>query len=262
MQEEESSSSKAETPVIVIGENCKDKFVYGRCDRMCPEAPVPVFKPTGDITINDGMAGNVASNVTSLGFPVHHIHNAGDITKTRYIDYKTNQMLLRVDDNDHSDSLLIEGLNAALIAAADLVIVSDYNKGFLNEGTLKEIFALNPNCFLDTKKRLKSSWAKGARCIKINEPEYEATKDTISKSLLNKIVITRGDKGCDYRGVNYPPQKALQTIDVSGAGDTFIAGLATSWLETRSIKKSIPFANKCANKVIQQRGVTAVEMNI
>jgi len=260
MQKEESSSSKQETPVIVIGENCKDKFVYGHCNRMCPEAPVPVFKPTGDITINDGMAGNVASNVRSLGYPCHHIHNSGDTIKTRYIDYRTNQMLLRVDDNDYSSPLVIEGLTAALVASADLVIVSDYDKGLLTEATMKEIFELNPNCFLDTKKRLRASWAGKARCIKINEPEFEATRDSISQSLMKKIVITRGDAGCDFQGETYPPRKALQTIDVSGAGDTFIAGLATKWLETRAIKDSIDFANECAHKVIQQRGVTAVEM--
>ena len=31
--------------ILVIGDSCKDKYIYGLCDRMCPEAPVPVFQP-------------------------------------------------------------------------------------------------------------------------------------------------------------------------------------------------------------------------
>ena len=31
--------------VLVIGDSCIDEFVYGKVDRMSPEAPVPVFQP-------------------------------------------------------------------------------------------------------------------------------------------------------------------------------------------------------------------------
>ena len=31
--------------ILVIGDSCKDKYIYGLCERMCPEAPVPVFQP-------------------------------------------------------------------------------------------------------------------------------------------------------------------------------------------------------------------------
>jgi len=247
--------------ILVIGELCKDKFVYGRADRICPEAPVPVFKPTGDITINDGMAGNVASNIRGLGYDCHHIRNAGEITKTRYIDYKSNQMLLRVDDHDYAERIVLEGLNTPLISSADLVIVSDYNKGFLLEEDLAAIFKLNSNCFLDTKKRLKASWASGARFIKINESEYAETKDSVTKALARKLVVTWGDKGCVFRDKKYPPVEALQTIDVSGAGDTFIAGLAVKWYETRDMSQAIDFANLCAHAVIQERGVTFIKHN-
>ena len=29
--------------VLVVGDSCKDVHVYGECDRMCPDAPVPVL---------------------------------------------------------------------------------------------------------------------------------------------------------------------------------------------------------------------------
>ena len=44
--------------ILVIGELCIDKFVYGEVKRLSPEAPVPVFNPIVTEE-NRGMAGNV-----------------------------------------------------------------------------------------------------------------------------------------------------------------------------------------------------------
>ena len=48
--------------ILVIGESCKDVFNYGNCDRLCPDAPVPVFNGTAT-TVSDGMAMNVLHNI-------------------------------------------------------------------------------------------------------------------------------------------------------------------------------------------------------
>ena len=48
--------------ILVIGELCIDRFVYGEVKRLSPEAPVPVFNPK-DIIENKGMAGNVVENL-------------------------------------------------------------------------------------------------------------------------------------------------------------------------------------------------------
>ena len=86
--------------ILVIGDSCTDVFVYGSCQRLCPEAPIPVFEPSKTVT-NDGMAGNVVANLKALGVNhVESITNKEQITKTRYVEDKSNQMLLRVDSND------------------------------------------------------------------------------------------------------------------------------------------------------------------
>ena len=86
--------------ILVIGDSCTDIFIYGRCQRLCPEAPIPIFEPSKTIT-NDGMAGNVVRNFKALGVTdVDIITNKEQITKTRYVEDKSNQMLLRVDGND------------------------------------------------------------------------------------------------------------------------------------------------------------------
>ena len=53
--------------VLVIGDSCTDKFVYGECNRICPEAPVPVFNPIEQKS-NGGMAKNVFNNLITLFF--------------------------------------------------------------------------------------------------------------------------------------------------------------------------------------------------
>ena len=52
--------------ILVIGDSCKDVHVYGKCERMCPDAPVPVFVPT-KLKENLGMAGNFLGNGYFIG---------------------------------------------------------------------------------------------------------------------------------------------------------------------------------------------------
>ena len=71
------------------------------------------------------------------------------------------------------------------------------------------------------------------------------------------MIVTIGSKGCKYKEEIYPvPEVSVK--DVSGAGDTFLAGLVIEYLKSNNIKKAIEFANKCATKVVQKRGVTTI----
>ena len=111
--------------ILVIGDSCTDIFIYGSCQRLNPEAPIPIFEPSKTVT-NDGMAGNVVRNLKALGVTdVDIITNKEQITKTRYVENKSNQMLLRVDGNDRVansfDSSKID------FKSYDAVVVADYD---------------------------------------------------------------------------------------------------------------------------------------
>lgn len=41
--------------ILVIGDGCIDRFIYGDSLRLCPDAPVPIFTPTDSVQ-NGGMA--------------------------------------------------------------------------------------------------------------------------------------------------------------------------------------------------------------
>ena len=244
--------------ILVIGESCKDVFYYGKVNRLCPEAPVPVFKVIST-SENGGMAKNVQSNLISLGNHVHILTNKNweKITKARYVHSDSNHMFLRVDENDENyGQLCEEEFNEIDLTIYDAIVVSDYNKGFLTEDMLCVISMMHNLVFLDTKKIL-GPWSEGFDFIKINSKEYDLTKHTISDKLKNKLIVTRGPLGCEYRERMYPVPN-VEIKDTSGAGDTFISGLCSMYCETENIEKSIEYANTCATQVVQRKGVSTV----
>lgn len=244
--------------ILVIGESCKDVFYYGKVNRLCPEAPVPVFKVV-DSAYNGGMAKNVESNLLSLGNNVDLLTNDNwrEVTKTRYVHADSNHMFLRVDNNDDQyEPLSVELFNEYDLTKYDAVVVSDYNKGFLTEDMLSVISVLHNLVFIDTKKIL-GPWAENFDFIKVNSKEYDLTKHTINDKINNKLIVTRGPLGCSYREKMYSVPK-VEIKDTSGAGDTFISGLCSEFCKTGDIDASINFANECATRVVQRKGVSIV----
>ena len=113
--------------ILVIGDSCTDVFIYGDIERICPEAPVPVFNPTHQ-TENGGMAKNVVANLEALGCDVDLITNPNDIKKIRYVDNRSNQMVLRVDEHDYCEPVERKYVNTFVCNKKyDAVIISDYN---------------------------------------------------------------------------------------------------------------------------------------
>ena len=160
--------------VLIIGDSCKDVFVYGEIGRLAPEAPVPVFNPIRE-TSNDGMARNVANNVEALDTTIYTITNKNSIKKVRYVDKKSNQLVLRVDEHDYCDRIdwdvlrNIQDNKCRLpmgdVEDVDAIIVSDYCKGFLHEDDIEYICQSNDNVFVDTKKKL-GDWISSADILK------------------------------------------------------------------------------------------------
>ena len=122
--------------ILVIGDSCKDVFIYGTANRLCPEAPVPVFIPKRK-TETGGMAANVYENIESLYVDVDLITNSEPITKTRYVEEKANHLIIRIDSNDKvSNSFDIKRVP---FGDYDAVIVSDYDKGYLTYDDLEKL---------------------------------------------------------------------------------------------------------------------------
>lgn len=243
--------------ILVIGDSCNDIFVYGDIERISPEAPIPVFVPT-HTKEHSGMACNVTNNISGLGKSVSMISNKEDIIKKRYIDNRSGQMVLRVDEHDYCKRVDRKVLTDEYLKRYNAVIVSDYCKGFLEEDDIQFICENNDNVFVDTKKKL-GSWIESAKFIKINELEYKKNHEVLSNGFENKLIVTLGGKGCRYNGKLFPVDE-VSIKDVSGAGDTFLAGLVCGYLDTKDIEQAIDFAQKCSKVVVQKHGVVSVTL--
>jgi bifunctional ADP-heptose synthase (sugar kinase/adenylyltransferase) len=243
--------------ITVIGELCRDVFKYGNVTRLCPEAPVPVLTDVYK-ELNWGMAGNVQENLLAHNpeLNINLIHQKNTIKKIRYLDDKTNHMFLRVDEGENEiDKLVLTPEKVGEISESDLVIVSDYNKGFLDEEILIRIGKLSKLSIIDTKKTISKDLIDSFSFIKLNEHEYERNKN-ISDKNKDKFIITLGMNGAKHNDIIFPSPSPKQTIDVSGAGDTFTAFFSLKYFETKNISESITFANQMASIVVSKRGVT------
>jgi D-beta-D-heptose 7-phosphate kinase/D-beta-D-heptose 1-phosphate adenosyltransferase len=232
--------------ILLVGDNCIDVYQYGTVDRISPEAPVPIFKYSHKEQ-RAGMAGNVNNNLKALGCSVNYLHSKTSM-KTRLIDSRSKQQMIRIDDDVEANPIVFDSIIPDIY---DAVVVSDYNKGSVSYELIEELIALSIPIFIDTKKtdleRMQGAW------VKINELEYSKLK-----SECTGLIVTRGGKGASavHHDIS-ATASSVEVVDVTGAGDTFLAALAYQFLITKNIKLAIEFANKAAGITVQHLGCYA-----
>ena len=227
--------------VLLIGDSCTDEYVYGSCERLNPEAPVPILKFNRKET-KKGMAWNVRKNIESFGIEVYMITNQETITKTRYIDEKYNQQILRVDNEPDLKPMEYDLPDGHF----DALVISDYDKGFLsNEKVFELVEWFDGPVFIDSKK---TKLPKESCFVKINDLEFSKLDNP-----ADNLIITRGSKGAEYQGKLYPGEK-VDIFDAVGAGDTFLSAMVYFYLKYGKIEEAIPYANKAAAIAVSNFG--------
>jgi len=234
--------------ILLIGDDCNDIYVYGKVDRISPEAPVPVFVPRYSIH-KDGMAGNVCKNLEALGCTVNFLHGKSS-KKKRLIDERSKQHVLRLDEDVESDPITFE---TAIPPVYDAIVISDYNKGTVTYELIEELAKeVTVPIFVDTKK---TDLARLAGCyVKINALEKSrATSLPDPKHLI----VTHGGDGAEWNGWVCAAEIVGDVTDVCGAGDTFLAALVYEFLKTGHMPDAVKFANKASSITVQHVGVYA-----
>lgn len=230
--------------ILLLGDNCTDVYQFGNVDRISPEAPVPVFRFSHEEQ-RPGMGGNVLQNFAALGCDVVFISDDLLCKKTRLIDIKSGQQLIRIDE-DIPAKPVRPGF-VAEVDSYDAIVISDYCKGVVTYELIEWAIKQGLPVFVDTKKK-DLSRLEGA-FVKINQEEYK----TINSSCTD-LIVTLGSNGALYKGQQFDT-KSVQVLDVTGAGDTFLAALVYKYLKTKNIKKAIKFANSAASVTVQHLGV-------
>jgi D-beta-D-heptose 7-phosphate kinase/D-beta-D-heptose 1-phosphate adenosyltransferase len=205
---------------------------------------VPVLNYTHTVT-KPGMAANVRENLERLGCEVDFVHGVKTCIKTRVIDSKTGQHLVRIDQDIPSRAVKIDYTD---INKYNAIIVSDYNKGSVEYETIENLRKnYSGPIFVDTKK---SDLARCEGCfVKINQVEFEA-----AKTYPTELIVTLGRDGVRYQEHKISTPQ-VEAFDVCGAGDTFLSALAYNYVLSADILAAIQFATRAASVTIQHIGV-------
>ncbi len=200
------------------------------------------------------------------------------ITKLRVLS--RNQQLLRIDFEEafgRIDQSLILAEVRQQIQNAKVVICSDYGKGTLCSVSRIIEIANNANVpVLIDPKGVDFEKYRGATILTPNMSEFEAVaghvtseEDLVQKGLklisdygIKSLLVTRSEHGMTYiepgkESVTLPTE-AKEVYDVTGAGDTVIATLATALASGSQIIDACAIANAAAGIVVGKLGTSTV----
>lgn len=302
----------AQANVVVVGDVLLDRFVEGQVSRVSPEAPVPVLK-YGAARALLGGAGNVAANLVAYGATATLVGLTGEdepakelgalcanhprlsaalvadesrptTVKTRYLGGW--HQLLRVDAEENHPmssaiaSAIVEAAEKAM-RTAKVVLLSDYDKGVLDTGTIARLIAAARSAGLPVvvdPKKATTSIFDGATLLTPNTVEMErftgirvdddataeaACRRVLEASSIDAILLTRGAAGMTL--VERSDDTALhvraathRVFDVTGAGDTVIATLSAALSVSASLSDAVRLANAAAGIAVTKPGTTTV----
>ncbi len=282
--------------VLLIGDFMVDQYIFCSSTRMSPEAPVPVLEPDDEFIVPGG-AGNVALNMSKLGASVsclgyigsdsqgselkkllnnqkintEHLHQISDLTTIKRRYYNNGKQVLRVDYEKVLEDWCPD-TSSIKFDDYDVVILSDYDKGVLNNTWFSNI--KNENIFVDPKKDDLSFYSNAkiitpnlnelekASKLKIdnNDTLVEVCKSIIEKTNLEYIIAKKGENGMTVVGrdgfLSHINAHQVNNPDVTGAGDTVIAVLSLAYFKTKNIEKSAIIANAAAAVVVGKKGTS------
>lgn len=286
--------------VLVIGDLMIDDYTFGISKRMSPEAPVPVIIPENRKFLAGG-AGNVIENLYEMSANVSYLgavgndnggkrlklildrktsnnllfENKSKTTEKKRI-YLDDKQVLRIDIEEIEDLKISSSFQKFIenINQFDVVILSDYNKGILNENTLPYIINACKSPIIIDPKKSDFSIYKNATILTPNMKELdsavkidvkddnsiiEASRYLIKNYGFKYIITTKGKDGMSIVGKNiedHISSKFIENPDVTGAGDTVIAALSLAYFNTNDIVASAKFANIAAYLAVSKKATS------
>ena len=239
--------------VLVIGDVIIDKYIYGTSTRISPEAPVPVITYIDEKETRGG-AGLVYENLKSLGVDVDMFETPGDISvKTRIIC--DGHYITRIDDDASAKGMeVLKQVQETDFSQYDYVVLSDYNKGVLDEA--KDIIAhINKyNCKVIVDPKENAWFYENAWLVK---PNYNEFHDLGFNEWQGNIITTNAGEEviAHIDGKNYEiPVDNLEVADVTGAGDCFMAAFVYGLTNNYSHKKCLQIAVKGSTESVKHAG--------
>lgn len=283
--------------VLVIGDLMIDNYIFGKSNRLSPEAPVPVIRPSRNYYTAGG-AANVAMNISSLGAQVTCAGVIGDddwgkkllsLLKNENIDvqnidiipnfyttlkqriFLNETQIFRIDNENFLEKKC--SFMKRNFDNFDVIILSDYNKGVLTgrwfnkpEGSIvcldpkKSLVNFNHSDILTPNLSELAYLSKN----KINSENdiVQSCKIILNKYNLEYIIAKRGSEGMTIVGnnnyVKHLKARFVKTADVTGAGDTVISSLSLAFAITKDIFQSAEFAINASALAVSKPGTSTI----
>ena len=239
--------------VLVLGDVIIDKYIYGTSTRISPEAPVPVITYIEEKETRGG-AGLVYENLKSLGVDVDLFETQGQVSvKTRIIC--DGHYVTRIDDDAQANGTeVLKQVQETNFSQYDYVLLSDYNKGVLDEAReiIKHINTFNCKIIVDPKE---NQWFyEGAWLVKPNYSEFESLEfdnwqgNIITTNAGEEVVATIDGKRYEV------PVDNLEVADVTGAGDCFLASFVYALTKGYDCEKAIKVAVRGSTESVKHAG--------
>lgn len=190
-----------------------------------------------------------------------------------------HQQLIRIDFESPPQREVLASLTdlfSQLLAQQNCILFSDYGKGGLAHISkmISLAKAARRTVLIDPKGKDYSKYA-GADVITPNKSELIAVigswkneeelaekAQNLRQSLqLNNLLLTRSEEGMtlfDDQGSMHVPAQAREVFDVTGAGDTVIATLASLVASGLSFREAVPLANKAGGIVVGKFGTATI----
>ena len=239
--------------VLVLGDVIIDKYIYGTSTRISPEAPVPVITYIEEKETRGG-AGLVYENLKSLGVDVDLFETQGQVSvKTRIIC--DGHYVTRIDDDAQANGTeVLKQVQETNFSQYDYVVLSDYNKGVLDEAReiIKHINTFNCKIIVDPKE---NQWFyEGAWLVKPNYSEFESLEfdnwqgNIITTNAGEEVIATIDGKRYEV------PVDNLEVADVTGAGDCFLASFVYALTKGYDCEKAIKVAVRGSTESVKHAG--------
>jgi D-beta-D-heptose 7-phosphate kinase / D-beta-D-heptose 1-phosphate adenosyltransferase len=200
--------------------------------------------------------------------------------KSRYLSGWQQLFCLDAEDTAPPSA----GVSAALVRAAttalpdcDVLVVSDYARGALDDGTIVALIAaarrLRKPAIVDPRRSTVASFA-GATLITPNLDEMTAftgirvdsdvtaeaaCTELLAAEAIDAVLLTRGSAGMTLieRSSSTPlhvPAETHRVFDVTGAGDTVVATIASALAAGAALADAVRLANTAAGIVVAKPG--------
>ena len=189
------------------------------------------------------------------------------------------QQLLRLDFENTPKTELLASQTASfarLLKEHQVVLFSDYGKGGLAHVSdmIAQARALGKPIFIDPKGSDFSRYREATVITPnraelqqvigpwLTEAELQDRCENLRQKLgLQAILLTRSEEGMtlfDAQGAEHVSAQARDVFDVTGAGDTVIATLATAVAAGLSLRQALPLSNRAGGLVVGKFGTAAL----